>query len=325
MAKLPHSPLEINLSGLNAYLPELISEVLQQPVTAVDSLSGGCIAEVYRVRLADGTAVVAKYDAQAAAQQTAAQPAAAQQAAAQQAAAQPAAAQLALEGYMLRYLAEHSRLPLPAVIHSDDRLLILEFLPGGNSFAAAAQTHAAELLADLHNITAVHFGLERDTLIGGLPQPNPWTASWLAFFRDQRLVYMSRAALQAGRLPAAVAHRVETFAGHLDRWLSEPAQPSLIHGDAWTGNILARDGRITGFIDPAIYYADAEIELAFTTLFGTFSTPFFKRYQEIRPIAPGFMEERRDIYNLYPLLVHVRLFGGGYVHSVEQTLRRFGF
>ena len=93
----------------------------------------------------------------------------------------------------------------------------------------------------------------------------------------------------------------------------------------WTSNILATGDRVTGFIDPAIYYANPEIELAFTTLFGTFGDWFFERYREINPIQPGFFHGRRDIYNLYPLLVHVRLFGGSYVNSVESTLRRFGF
>ena len=127
------------------------------------------------------------------------------------------------------------------------------------------------------------------------------------------------------RIMAAFLSRLERFGGQLDRWLAEPDQPALIHGDVWTTNVLARDGRIVAFIDPAIYFADPEIELAFTTLFGTFGEPFFKRYAELRPLRPGFLEERRDIYNLYPLLVHVRLFGGSYVHSVDSTLRRFGF
>jgi len=81
---------------------------------------------------------------------------------------------------------------------------------------------------------------------------------------------------------------------------------------------------LPGFVDPAIYYADAEVELAFATLFSTFTDPFFRRYAELRPIRPGFREARRDIYNLYPLLVHVRLFGGDYVRSVDRTLARFG-
>ncbi|MEJ2655490.1 MAG: fructosamine kinase family protein, partial [Acidihalobacter sp.] len=225
-------------------------------------LSGGCVGQVYRVRLADGETLVAKVDESA----------------------QPV---LSTEGFMLRYLAEHSDLPVPEVIFDSDRLLLMSYLPGDSRFNRAAQAHAAELLAALHSITAPAYGLERATLIGGLHQPNPWS--------------------------------------ELDEWLAEPERPSLLHGDVWTTNVLAVNGRITGFVDPAIYYGHPEIELAFTTLFGTFDQPFFARYQELRPIPAGFFEERRDIYNLYPLLVHVRLFGGSYVHSVDRTLRRFGF
>ncbi len=135
---------------------------------------------------------------------------------------------------------------------------------------------------------------------------------------------MGGQALAAGRLPKRLMGRLEALAGRLERWLEEPEHPSLIHGDVWTGNVLCRRGRVAGFVDPAIYYAHAEIELAFSTLFGTFSGTFFARYGEIRPLRPGFFEERLDLYNLYPLLVHVRLFGGSYAASVERTLKRFG-
>jgi fructosamine-3-kinase len=139
------------------------------------------------------------------------------------------------------------------------------------------------------------------------------------------LLYMGRVAVESGRLPPALWQRVQRFADNLDRWLLEPERPSLLHGDVWTTNVLAQGDRITGFLDPAIYYGHVEIELAFTTLFGTFDQPFFECYQTLRPLRPGFFEERRDIYNLYPLLVHVRLFGGGYVGSVERILARFGY
>ena len=88
--------------------------------------------------------------------------------------------------------------------------------------------------------------------------------------------------------------------------------------------MLFRSGKIAGLVDPAIYYGDREIELAFGTLFGDLTPAFFDRYGEIFPIQPGFFEERRDLYNLYPLLVHVRLFGGSYVGSVDRILTRFG-
>lgn len=266
----------------------------------ITPLSGGCIAEVYRVDLPDKTALVAKV-------------------------ADGTGVTLEPEGFMLRYLKEHSSLPVPAVIHSSDTLLLMEFVKGDSRFSDEAQRHAAELLAALHGIQGEKFGFERDTLIGGLPQPNPQYDSWIDFFRDQRLFYMAREAARVGRLPADFLSRLEQFAARLRDWLSEPEQPALIHGDMWTTNILASGGRITGFLDPAVYYAHPEIELAFITLFNTFGTAFFRRYDELRPIAPGFFETRRDIYNLYPLLVHVRLFGGGYVSSVDAILRRFGY
>ena len=280
-------------------LSEKIREITAESVTGIEPLSGGCIGEVYRAGLADGTSVVAKVD-------TSPRP------------------KLAMEGYMLRYLAEKSELPVPAVLHSEPGFLLMSYLPGRNFFSPAAQADAAERLAALHNISSERYGLERDTLIGGLHQPNSWSDSWIDFFRERRLLYMGRQAMESGHLPAAVFSRIESLCGRLDRWLVEPERPSLIHGDAWTGNILAAGDRITGFVDPAIYYADAEIELAFTTLFGTFGEPFFERYGSLRPIAAGFFEERRHLYNLYPLLVHVRLFGGSYVSSVERTLGGVG-
>jgi fructosamine-3-kinase len=135
---------------------------------------------------------------------------------------------------------------------------------------------------------------------------------------------MAGEAHRAGCLSARAFARAEKLAGRLSEWIPGDGKPSLVHGDAWGGNVLCRRGRVAAFIDPAIYYADPEIELAFGTLFGTFGRPFFRRYGEIRALRDGFFETRRDLYNLYPLLVHVRLFGGSYVGDVERTLARFG-
>lgn len=281
-------------------LHQEIEQATSQPITNIDSLGGGSFGQVYRVTLGNNKVVVAKVD-------------------------KLRSAHLDCEGYMLEYLAENSKLPVPQVLHSTKELLLMSYIPGASRFSKRSQENAAELLASLHKINAPAFGLERDTLIGGLHQPNPWTDSWVDFFRMHRLLFMAREGVRVQRLPGEIYGRIQKFCEHLDKWITEPVGASLIHGDAWTGNILAEDGCITGFIDPAIYYADPEIELAFTTLFGTFNESFFSRYQEITPLRPGFFEERRDIYNLYPLLVHVRLFGGGYIQSVSSTLRRFGF
>lgn len=279
-------------------LAERILAVTGSPAEHIRALGGGCVGDVARVDLADGRSLVAKTGG-------------------------PDSG-LAIEGFMLERLAELSALPVPAVIHADDTLLLMDYIEASGGIDAAAQTHAADLVAGLHAVTGETFGFERDTLIGGLHQPNPPTGRWLDFFRDHRLLYMGRQALDAGRLPGRLMAHLEKLAGRLDRWIEEPSHPSLLHGDLWTGNVLVHRGRVVGFIDPAIYYGDAEIELAFSTLFGTFGQPFFARYGEHRPLKPGFFEVRRDLYNLYPLLVHVRLFGGSYVASVDAILGRLG-
>lgn len=279
-------------------LAHRIQAIAGCPAGHIEALGGGCVGEVFRIDLADGRQLVAKTGG--------------------------VGSGLAIEGFMLDRLAALSDLPVPAVIHAEDTLLLMDYIPAAGGIDDRAQEHAADLLAALHAIEGETFGFERDTLIGGLPQPNPPTARWRDFFRDHRLLAMGRQAQAAGRLPARLMGRLETLAGRLDRWIEEPDHPSLLHGDLWTGNILVNRGRVVGFIDPAIYYGDPEIELAFSTLFGTFGPPFFARYGEHRPLRPGFFEERRDLYNLYPLLVHVRLFGGTYVGSVEAALGRFG-
>jgi fructosamine-3-kinase len=277
-----------------------VTNAMHQPPQDIATLGGGCIGDVYKVQLADGRQVVVKYDDR-----------------------QPP--QLQIEGEMLRYLATHSDLPVPNVYFSSPALLVMEFVSGESHFTPAAQEHAAELLAGLHAVTAPQYGFAQETLLGNLPLPNPWSGSWIAFFRDQRLRYVAQEAAKIGRLPQNFLARIDQLGAKLAEWLVEPERPALIHGDIWATNVLTTRETITAFIDPAIYYAAAEMELAYTTLFGTFQEPFFRRYGEIRPLDSEFFTTRRHLYNLVPLLVHVWHFGGSYVQSVDEMLRRFGF
>ena len=233
---------------------------------------------------------------------------------------------LELEAYMLGELASRSHLPVPRVHFAAPDLLAMDFIDNdGGGITASVERHAAELLAALHATPWPAFGYERDTRIGPLGQPNPETSRWVPFFRDHRLLYMAQKAHQEGKLPAPLFARIERLAERLNDYLVEPAHPSLLHGDLWTGNVLVRGNRIAGFVDPAIYCGAFEIELAFTTMFGTFGAAFFEAYASLAPLEPGFHEVRCGLYNLYPTLVHVRLFGSGYLAGVDRTLAKLGF
>lgn len=267
---------------------------------AMAPLSGGCVSTVVRAALPDGDMVVAKFDP-------------------------TGATGLDVEGESLRYLKRESTLPVPRVISSSETLLILEHISGSTGAGPAASEDAADALAALHKVSARQFGFAYDTVIGGLPQPNPREDSWRVFFRDHRLLAMAHEARRFGALPAASHARIQRLAESIDELIDEPPHPSLIHGDVWSGNVLCDGDRVLAFIDPAISFSDSEMELAFIALFSTFGDRFYRRYAEHRPIRDGFFESRQHLYNLYPLLVHVRLFGGHYVQSVDSTLTRFGF
>ena len=236
-----------------------------------------------------------------------------------------ARADLRLEAYMLGELARHSKLPVPAVHLAEPDLLALDLIEtDGGGITPAVERHAAELLAALHATPRAFFGYERDTLIGPLPQPNPPSERWIPFFRDHRLLAMARAAEAEGALPGRLLTRLERLAERLPEYLTEPSAPSLLHGDLWTGNVLVRGDRVAGFVDPAIYCGHPEIELAFTTMFGTFGAAFFEAYEALLPLEPGFHELRSALYKLYPTLVHVRLFGSSYLQPIERTLASVG-
>ena len=271
-----------------------IQALLDAPVIGTAPLSGGCVADVRLVTLASGRRVVAKVGGP----------------------------DLDLEGEMLAHLRERSALPTPQVLHASPDLLVMEHIEhtGGSGWG----THLADLLAELHAVTSGDglFGFGGRTLIGPLRLENGWSASWGAFYRDRRVVPMIDEASRRGSLPNGLERRLRSLASRLETELDHEPTPSLIHGDVWSGNVLASGSRVIGLIDPSTVYADPEFELAFIALFSTGGGPFFDRYHERRPIEPAFFERRVFIYQLFPLLVHVALFGGGYVAQLDATLRR---
>ena len=176
-------------------------------------------------------------------------------------------------------------------------------------------------IAKLHSQKCANFGLVSDNYIGSLLQTNVPSKDWFDFFLRQRLMAQAGLAYYNQLLSKEMLHKLEKLGEKLPSLLvNEP--PSLIHGDLWSGNFIPGNNGEVCLIDPAVYYANREIEIAFTMLFGGFDNRFYSSYFEALPVEKGFAE-RSAIYNLYPLLVHVNLFGGSYVTGVEKVLKKY--
>lgn len=212
------------------------------------------------------------------------------------------------------------RVPHPVATGTADGLsfLVLEYVELGGSADWAALGRG---LALQHRKTADAFGWARDNTIGSTPQTNAWGGDWLAFLRDQRLGFQLRLAARNGLGPKLQELGAQLL-GHLEAFfLGYRPQPALLHGDLWAGNAaFAASGEPVVF-DPAVYYGDREADLAMTELFGGFGPGFYAAYREAWPLEPGY-DTRKTLYNLYHVLNHANLFGGGYVNQAESMLQR---
>jgi fructosamine-3-kinase len=212
------------------------------------------------------------------------------------------------------------RVPRPIAHGSAGRqsYLVLEYLELSSRGDAKL---LGEQLAALHRCKGKCFGFSQDNFIGTTLQENAWTDDWVTFWREHRLGFQLRLAAQNGyggqlqRLGERLSDALPSF------FVSYTPQPSLLHGDLWSGNhAFLADGTPTIF-DPAAYYGDRECDLAMTELFGGYSTDFYAAYRAAYPLDAGYVA-RRDLYNLYHVLNHANLFGGGYARQAEQMMQR---
>jgi fructosamine-3-kinase len=273
-----------------------VAERLDATPTGATALDGGHVGRVYRVCFADRPPVAAKVGP----------------------------TPLDVEAEMLAYLARETTLPVPAVLAADPDLLVMSYVEGDGAVTPAVERHLADLLADLHGVTADACGFPFDTLSGPYRQPNPWTDSWVAFFREQRLSLWADDAVSEGVLGTETRGRIARVADRLDELLVEPDAPALLHGDVWTGNLVVDDGAVRAVLDPALYYGHPELELAYVDRFGGVGDAFFDRYREHREVPAAFFDTRRHVYALVPLLEHVRVFGESYLGDLRATLDRLG-
>jgi fructosamine-3-kinase len=196
--------------------------------------------------------------------------------------------------------------------------LVLEYIEFGPG-ARHSSSLLGEQLARMHRNQAPQFGWECDNTIGSTPQHNAWSSDWTAFLGEHRLGFQLRLA-QANGAKGAVMHKGELLLAEIPRFfLGYQPAPSLLHGDLWSGNKATdRNGNPVLF-DPALYYGDRETDLAMTGLFGGFDQDFYAAYDATWPLDPGY-PVRRQLYNLYHLLNHFNLFGGGYLRQAEGQI-----
>ena len=199
--------------------------------------------------------------------------------------------------------------------------LLMEYIEGSSPNRNYWEYFGSSL-AELHlNNTNANYGLDHDNFIGKLPQSNEAHGNWIHFFIHSRLEYQLDLAIKNRMVSSDFIDRYRQLYTLLPDLLPTE-KPALIHGDLWSGNVMVgNDGNVC-LIDPAVYYGHREIELAFTQMFGGFADAFYKAYNEAYPLVPGF-DERVDIYNIYPHMVHVNLFGQSYLSGVERVLRRY--
>lgn len=201
-----------------------------------------------------------------------------------------------------------------------DAFLLLEYLESGHR-SNQAMEEAGRRLAMMHRHSSDSFGLDSDNYIGSLPQKNTRYERWTDFFVVCRIEPMLRSAINKGLIDQKMKQGFEHLFSRLDELIPiEP--PALVHGDLWGGNYLASSDSKIYLIDPAVYYGHREMDLAMTRLFGGFPEAFYEGYMSEYPLQAGWMQ-RTEIHNLYPLLVHVNLFGGSYVSSVASVVKRF--
>lgn len=208
---------------------------------------------------------------------------------------------------------------------NDRAFLLLEFITGKNRVSDYWENFGRQL-AKMHTVdtkeyvTGGVYGFNSDNYIGYSKQINTSHSDWIGFFRDCRLDPQFRAAEKY--FDASERKRINRLLERLDALLIEPEQPSLLHGDLWSGNFMTGDDGKAWIIDPAVYVGHAEADIAMTELFGGFSEIFYDAYREAAPMQAGY-EDRRDLYNLYQLLNHLNMFGSSYLSAVNRIIRKY--
>ncbi|MFD1256700.1 fructosamine kinase family protein [Mucilaginibacter terrae] len=204
--------------------------------------------------------------------------------------------------------------------YEDDSFLVLEWIESMRPTPDASRLLGRQLAA-MHSHTAKQFGFPQDNYMGSLIQSNSGKDTWADFFVKERLQPMVQIARDKNLLNKVDVGKFDSIYKNLPGLFNEEP-PSLIHGDLWGGNYLISTVSKPYLIDPAVSYGHREFDIAMTKLFGGFGTDFYSSYQESFPLVQGW-QQRVDLWNLYPLLLHLNLFGTGYLSQVKNAVMKY--
>ncbi len=228
------------------------------------------------------------------------------------------------EALGLELLASAKAIRVPKVIttgaYKSESFIILEFVESAPRKKIFWKDFGGSL-AKLHKHAGEFFGLNHGNYIGSLPQSNKQHKDWPEFFIHERLENQVKLALDNRYLSKSHLSQFDSLYKRIPS-IFPSEQPALLHGDLWSGNFIVDETGSACIIDPAVYFGNREMEIAFTTLFGGFDRKFYEAYNESYPLKEGF-DQRKDLCNLYPLLVHLNLFGMSYLSQVEGILRQY--
>jgi fructosamine-3-kinase len=225
----------------------------------------------------------------------------------------------------LKAIADTNQINTPDIVLSeivdDYEILVLPFIANEQVGKAFWEKFGSQLAAMHKESTADAFGWHQDNYLGSLKQHNTQVENWTNFWTNQRVKPQLKLAVDSGSLNKNDIALFEKLFKEADN-IFPKVRPCLVHGDLWSGNFIANNEYGPTLIDPAIHYSHFETDLAFTYLFGGFDSTFYKSYEESNALEHGFIN-RKDIYNLYPLLLHINLFGSAYYTPIKRTISRF--
>ncbi|HUR10389.1 MAG TPA: fructosamine kinase family protein [Flavitalea sp.] len=280
------------------YLIELFQRSLRVPISSITSVGGGSINQAFKLTAVTGELFFCKVNSST---------------------RFPFMFQKEVNG--LESLAATKTIRVPKTLFCDitnqQQVLVMEWIAPGKPADSFWKTFGMQLAA-LHHVNKNKFGFNEDNYMGSIEQKNVWHEKWIDFFREQRLIPQVKMAIDKAMLSKSHAGRFEKLYQKLEEIFS-PESPCVVHGDLWSGNFLCSESGEPILIDPAVHYGNRHSDLAMTTLFGGFEKEFYTSYSYYYPLPPDAARQWR-ICNLYPLLIHLNLFGKSYLPDIIGTI-----